>query len=173
MHALPGSLYKSFDVMGSGQSVCYLYLQELGASDSLYCCVVDEEWCMTGLAPPERNDDLLSFVNIRGHIVGFTPDHQMSHLLSVGHVVVIMNKAHHLSEEILVFFGTGIIVAVLKHDGTTAWISEVLKMSMRTPDSWSAHSLSNRPGMSSGPAAFRTFTLLKVLRTVAAHRAEG
>ena len=128
MHALPGSLYKSFDVMGSGQSVCYLYLQELGASDSLYCCVVDEEWCMTGLAPPERNDDLLSFVNIRGHIVGFTPDHQMSHLLSVGHVVVIMNKAHHLSEEILVFFGTGIIVAVLKHDGTTAWISEVLKM---------------------------------------------
>lgn len=55
------------------------------------------------------------------------------------------------------FSGTGIIVAVFRHDGTRAWISEVLKMSVRTPVSWSAHSLTTRSGVSSGPAAFQVF----------------
>lgn len=52
------------------------------------------------------------------------------------------------------FLGTGMIVAVFRHDGNRAWISEVLKMSVRTPVSWSAHSLTTCPGMSSGPAVF-------------------
>ena len=43
-------------------------------------------------------------------------------------------------EQIVGFLGTGIIVAVLRHDGATASISEVLKMSVRTPVSWSGHS---------------------------------
>lgn len=73
VHALLSSLYKSASVMGPGQSVCYLYPQDLGTADSLYCCVTDEEWCVTGLAPPEVDDDLLGFVD--GHVV--------FHLLSV------------------------------------------------------------------------------------------
>merc|ERR1712035_163550 len=63
------------------------------------------------------------------------------------------------------FFGTGIIVADLKHGGTTAWFSEVLKMSVSTWASWSAHSLISRPGMLSGPAAFRALTFRRALRT--------
>ena len=69
--------------------------------------------------------------------------------------------------------GTGIILAVLRHDGTTAWISEVLKISVRTPVSWSAHSLSTCPGMLSGPTAFRGFTLLRILLTSAVSRLSG
>ena len=40
--------------------------QELGAADSLHCYVVDEEWCTTGLAPPEFDNDLLGFVDVQG-----------------------------------------------------------------------------------------------------------
>lgn len=48
------------------------------------------------------------------------------------------------------YFGTGIMVAVQKHDGTMAWSSEVLKMSVRTQTSCSAHSFRAHPGMLSG-----------------------
>ena len=37
------------------------------------------------------------------------------------------------------FLGTGIMVVVLKHDGTVALLMEMLKMSVRTSASWSAH----------------------------------
>ncbi len=43
--------------------------------------------------------------------------------------------------------------------GTTAWLSEVLKISVRTSVSCSAQSLSTRPGMLLGPAALRGLTL--------------
>jgi len=36
------------------------------------------------------------------------------------------------------FFGTGMMVVTLKHEGTTAWLREMLKMSVRTSVS-SAH----------------------------------
>ena len=52
------------------------------------------------------------------------------------------------------FFGTGMMVVVLKHVGTTAVLREMLKMSVRTSASWSAHSLSTLPGILSGPGAF-------------------
>lgn len=38
------------------------------------------------------------------------------------------------------FFGIGMMVEVLKHLGTTAWLSEVFKMSLKTSFSCSAHS---------------------------------
>ena len=50
---------------------------------------------MTGLAPPEVNNDLLSFVNLQGQVVGFAPVHQMFHLFSVGLVIIITDKAHY------------------------------------------------------------------------------
>lgn len=62
------------------------------------------------------------------------------------------------------FLGTRMMVADLKIDGMMA--SEVLKMSVSTWSCWSAHSLSNRPGMLSGPAAFWMLTLLRVFRTL-------
>lgn len=57
--------------------------------------------------------------------------------------------------------------------GISVWISEVLKMSVRNPVSWSAHALSTHPGMSLGPAAFRVFTLVRVLLTSAVSRLSG
>ncbi len=47
------------------------------------------------------------------------------------------------------------IVVDFRHVGTTAWLSEVLKISVRTSVSCAAQSFSTRPGMLSGPAAFR------------------
>ncbi len=39
------------------------------------------------------------------------------------------------------------MVVALKHVGTTAWLSEMLKMSVKTSVSSTAQSLSTRPGM--------------------------
>ena len=93
--ALLSSLYKSSGVMGPVQSVCYLYPKDCGTADSLYCCVIDEEWCVSGLASPEVDDDVLGFVDIQGQVVGLAPIHWMFHLLSVGLVVVITDMDHY------------------------------------------------------------------------------
>ena len=65
------------------------------------------------------------------------------------------------------FLGTGIIVALLRQVGTAAWLSDVLKMSVKTSDSCSAQSFKTRPGMLSGPAALRGLTLARTLFTSA------
>ncbi|KAK3547752.1 hypothetical protein QTP86_028811 [Hemibagrus guttatus] len=54
------------------------------------------------------------------------------------------------------------MVVIFRHVGTTALLREMLKMSVKTPASCSAHSLSTLPGMLSGPAAFRGLTLHRV-----------
>ncbi|MCI4389756.1 hypothetical protein PGIGA_G00102190 [Pangasianodon gigas] len=46
-------------------------------------------------------------------------------------------------------------------------LREVLKMSVKTSASWSAHPLNTLPGMLSGPAAFRGLTLFRVFLTSA------
>lgn len=51
------------------------------------------------------------------------------------------------------FFRDGVIVAALKHMGTTAWLSEMLKTSVRTSLSFSAQSFCTQPDMLSGPSA--------------------
>ena len=49
-----------------------------------------------GLAPPPEDDnDLLGFIDVQGHVVGFAPIHQMFHLLSVGHAAVLKDEAHN------------------------------------------------------------------------------
>ncbi len=65
------------------------------------------------------------------------------------------------------------IVVDLRHVGMTAWLSEVLKISVRTSVSCSAQSFSSRPGMLSGPAALRGLILDSVFLTSAGDRALG
>ncbi len=62
------------------------------------------------------------------------------------------------------------IVVDFRHVGTTAWLSEVLKISVRTSVSCAAQSFSTQPGMLSGPAAFRGLILDRVFLTSAADR---
>ena len=81
------------------------------------------------------------------------------------------------SSVIFAFFGTGTMVAILKHVGTADWDRERLNMSVNTPASWSAHALRTlgtlRLGMLSGPAALRGLTRFKFLTHVGHVEGEG
>ena len=50
----------------------------------------------------------------------------------------------------LVFLGTGTLIVCLKHVAITDSIRDMLKMSVKTPASWSANAQSTRPGNPSG-----------------------
>ncbi len=65
------------------------------------------------------------------------------------------------------------IVVDLRHVGMTAWLSEVLKISVRTSVRCSAQSLGTWPGMLSGLAALRGLILDRVFLTSAGDRAPG
>ncbi len=65
------------------------------------------------------------------------------------------------------------MVDFLKHEGTTDRERDRLKMSVKTPASWNAHALSTRPGMPSGPTAFRMITHLKDRVTSATESVSG
>ncbi len=67
----------------------------------------------------------------------------------------------------------GTMVDFLKHEGTTDRERDRLKMSLKTPASWNAHARSTRPGMPSGPPAFRMFTRLKDWVTSATEMESG
>ncbi len=80
------------------------------------------------------------------------------HLLQMGVRATGRQSFKHV---VLAVFGTGMMVDVLKHEGTTERERERLKISVKTPTSWCAHALSAWPGMPYGPAAFRMFTWWK------------
>lgn len=61
------------------------------------------------------------------------------------------------------------MVVALKHCGTTACLREMLKISTRISDSWSAQAVTHL-GTLSGPAAFCGLTLAIVVLMLAADR---
>ncbi len=67
----------------------------------------------------------------------------------------------------------GTVVEFLKHAGTTDRERKRLKISVKTLASWKAHALSTRPGMPSGPTAFRMFIRLKDRVTSATEMESG
>ena len=63
------------------------------------------------------------------------------------------------------FLGRGMMVAILKQEGTVLWLRERLKMDVRTSVSLLAHALRARPWMLSGPAALWELMFLRTLCT--------
>ena len=53
------------------------------------------------------------------------------------------------------------MVLCLKHVGITDWVRERLKMSVKSPASWSVHALSKRPGNPFWPCGFLNVSLFK------------
>ncbi len=92
------------------------------------------------------------------------------HLLKMG---VRATGLQSFKNVILFFFGMGTMVDFLKHEGTTDREKDRLKMSVKSPSSWNVHARSTRPGMPSGPTAFRMFTRLKDQVTSATERESG
>lgn len=62
------------------------------------------------------------------------------------------------------------MVVALKQVGKTAWIREMLKMSVKTTESSNAQSLCTQPGILSGPRALRTLIFVRDLLTVSGVR---
>lgn len=71
------------------------------------------------------------------------------------------------------FFGIGLMLAALKHDGTLACFRGGFTMSVKTTFSSSAQSFSTLPGMSSGPAAVQVLMGESVLFTLVADKHRG
>lgn len=76
------------------------------------------------------------------------------HLLMMGIRATGLQSIKHT---ILIFFETGPMVDVLKHQGTTDRERDRLKMSVKTPANWFSCALSVRPGILPGPAALQIF----------------
>ncbi len=53
----------------------------------------------------------------------------------------------------VVVLGTGMITDDFRQVGMMAWVREMLKILVRIPESWSAHTESTFPGTPSGPEA--------------------
>lgn len=60
------------------------------------------------------------------------------------------------------FLGKGIIIDDFRQDGTADCESDLLKMMVKIPASWSAQSFNTHPGMPSRPAAFTGFMALSM-----------
>ncbi|KAK5600696.1 hypothetical protein CRENBAI_012194 [Crenichthys baileyi] len=57
--------------MEPGQGVHYLLHQELSGADLLHTCVVDDWRSLTGLVPPEVNDESLGLLTFRVRLLVF------------------------------------------------------------------------------------------------------
>ncbi len=65
----------------------------------------------------------------------------------------------------VVVLETGMITDVFRQVGMMALVKERLRILVRIPESWSAHTESTFPGTPSGPEAFLGFTFLNSLLT--------
>ncbi len=87
--------------------------------------------------------------------------------LSRHFMITGVNAIAPLRDVIAASFGTGTIVDVFRQVGTVHFNREGLNILVNTSPSSAAQSLRTRPGIPSGPAAFRVLILSKVLITSA------
>ncbi len=69
--------------------------EELKAAHPLHRCLVDGDGCVYSALFPEIHHQLLGLVNVEGEVVLLTPFSQSTHLLSVGHLIVVSDQAYH------------------------------------------------------------------------------
>ena len=115
-------------------------------------------------------EQLVRYVKCRGSRVGGRRFFMCLRISLSKHFLMVGMSAMGrwlLRQDTGVFLGAGIMAVVLKHDGKVALLREMLKMSVRTSASWSAHPLSTLLGMLSGPAALCWLTLCRIFLTSA------
>ncbi len=71
--------------------------EELKAVNPLHRCLVDgdSDGCVFSALSPEIHQQLLGLIDVEGEVVLLTPFSQGTHLLSVGHLIVVGDQAYH------------------------------------------------------------------------------
>ncbi len=69
--------------------------EELKAAYPLHRCLVDGDGCVFSALSPEIHHQLLGLVDVEWEVVLLTPFSQGTHLLSLGHLIVVGDQAYH------------------------------------------------------------------------------
>ncbi len=69
--------------------------EELKAVYPLHRCLVDSDGCVFSTLSPVIHHQLLGLVDVEWEVVLLTPFSQGTHLLSVGHLIVVGDQAYH------------------------------------------------------------------------------
>ncbi len=82
-------------VSGPCEILCDMNAEELKAVYPLHRCLVDDDRCVFSALSPEIYHQLLGLVDVEGEVVLLTPFSQVTHLLSVGHLIIVSDQAYH------------------------------------------------------------------------------
>ncbi len=75
--------------------LCDVNAEEVKAVFPLHRCLVDGDGCVFSALSPEIHHQLLGLVDVEREVVLLTPFSQGTHLLSVGHLIVVSDQAYH------------------------------------------------------------------------------
>ncbi len=75
--------------------LCDVNAEELTAVYPLHRCLVDGDGCVFSAFSPEIHHQLLGLVDVEGEVVLLTAFSQVTHLLSVGRLIVVGDQAYH------------------------------------------------------------------------------
>ncbi len=93
--ALVSLLQHCICVSGPCKIVSGVNAEELKSVYPLHRCLVDGDGSVFSALSPEIHHQLLGLVDVEWEVVLLTPFSQGTHLLSVGHLIVVSDQAYH------------------------------------------------------------------------------